>query len=215
MSELNIFAVRLQKLTDYESKLINLCEKHSSKAIVVQHRGSQTKENPHFHIIIHVTQKLSAFRKLCQRTFTEGKGNKHMSIKVCDGADEAHSYLFHESDECLVYNNGYSDDDIKRFKELNATIQQDIADNTPTEICSRVVSILLANPTHISEREICYTIWRELNKQGKWFPNKFQMERWVYKIQAELANYHDSRSGTTRNFDKTMELWYSQMFGRY
>lgn len=214
MSELNIFAVRLQNLTDYESKLITLLTQ-SEKAIAVRHTGSQTKENPHFHFIIHTIQKLATFRKSMQRTFTEGKGNKHMSIKNCDDDDKAYSYLFHETEDCLVYNNGFSESDLQRFKNLNETIQQDIADNTPTEICSRVVSRLLKNPTSISEREICYAIWRDLNENGKWFPNKYQMERWVYKIQAELANYHDSRSGSDRNFEKTMDLWYSNMFSRF
>ena len=177
MSELNIFAVRLQNLSNYDSLLKDLFQKHASKAIAVTHTGAKTKENPHFHFIIHLSQKLSAFRKLMQRTFTEGKGNKHMSIKDCDNKDEAYSYLFHEKNECIIYNNGFSESDIERFQKLNEDIQQDIADNTPTEICSRVVSILIDNSTHVTEREICYTIWRELNKTGKWFPNKFQMER--------------------------------------
>lgn len=228
MSELNVLCIRLQDYENYESKLQNAFDKVSDKTLIVRHTG-RTSRNPHFHIIIHTTAKPDSFRVYLKRIFTEGTGNKHLSVKQCKNKEtkevakigdetykKAHSYLFHESEDCIVYNNNYTEDELQDYRKLNRDIKQAISDNTTDIICSRIVSQFLSSnriPTH---RAVAEAIYRDCNLEPdpkkRYYPaTRMHLDRRVFKIQGEIANYHDSRTGSTRFSDIAFNLWYEKL----
>lgn len=166
--------------------------------ICVRHHGGK-KEVPHYHMVLDVSGADFDPRKELKKYFNKGTGNKHHSIKSADERDEALSYLFHENidEECIVYQNGYSKDEIDGFIALNSQIQAEMS--TPTEVCKMIASQLLKDKSDWSTKNIFRLIYEAHKAKGSWLPDRRQAERYLHRIQAMIR-------------EDSFDVWYSYYF---
>lgn len=129
MSTTNIgYKIRIAQLEGYDEIILSLSVVADYGRILgVKHIGD-SKENPHWHLVIETSVKEKAFRKRMNALFTKGKGNGHCSISPYDKpGDEPYSYMFHEGTEeeetPIFINKGHSEDDIKRYRKMNEDVQ--------------------------------------------------------------------------------------------
>lgn len=207
---MNQYAIRIDDREGYKELLTTFFTEVDYKDVLIVSHSGRTGENIHYHICVSTTLKSQALRKRLKVVFTLGKGNGHMSLKDWDGNEKALSYMFHEDEATIIYNKTYSTDDISRFKEINATVQADIKNNSPNTIVSKVVTDLLENPKRYRDhKSIFFAISTIIYENGDFFPNKFQMDRWITKVQMLLCQ--DDEFSRRRFF----EMKYNEMYDKY
>lgn len=120
------YKIRLAKLDGYESLLQDLVlVPDYTRILAVSHVGD-SKENPHWHLVVETAVKEKAFRKRMMTLFNKGKGNGHCSISPYDKPGiEPYSYMFHEEGENAqpVINKGHSNEDILSYIKRNDEVQ--------------------------------------------------------------------------------------------
>lgn len=207
---MNKYAIRIDDRQGYKEILSALLETQEYKDVLcVQHAG-KTGENIHYHICLTTDLKNQALRKRLKASFDKGKGNGHMSLKQWDGNEKALSYMFHEDEAEIIYNKGHSNDDIERYKKLNDDVKADIRNNSPNAIVSKVTQMLLETPSRGRDhRSIFIAIADEVYSRGEFFPNKFQMDRWISRVEMDLLQ--DDEFSKRRYFDYK----YRQMYDRF
>jgi len=220
----NKFCVRINLYDGYENRIKEFYSNQESypKVFIGFHIG-KTGENPHYHIV-HTTDKIitvSTLRKRFKPVFTLGKGNGHISVKEWDGKIDAIGYVYHE-DQNLVPTvlHGFTPEEISQAKEINAEHQDKIKSESPMKILEKVYEKLQARPCtqtytdHYGQikyrkrwhhEEIFNAIMDAYNEKGDWMPNRFQMERYIMKIQ-QMLNQEDE------DWRDLRKLWYSEMF---
>lgn len=202
-------AIRLDDREGYADEIPTWIKKvNATKALVVKHTAQQG-ENIHYHMCLTIpNMKVNAIRMNLGRHFTKGKGNTHHSVKEWDGDERALSYLFHDEYHKIITSLAYSKDDIERFKENSDNIKDDLKKNgTINTLCKAVEKLRERYPNRYrhEKQDICDAIWDVLKEQGNWYPNKFQLERWIMKVQADTAeNEHD--------WECVKKQWYADMF---
>jgi len=121
------YCLRLQALEGYREKITTMTLVEDYTALLAIKHDGNTKENPHYHIVIRTKVKDQAFRVRMKKTFPDGKGNGHMSMKAWDGRDEAFSYLFHELEpdekEQIIASKGLDEARIQELRTLNNNIK--------------------------------------------------------------------------------------------
>lgn len=198
------YVLRLQALDGYQSKF-NVCfNERFSRILCVFHNGKKG-DNPHFHFCLTTDYKQQALRVHLKNHFNIGKGNKHLSLKVWDGDRKACSYLFHEGTEPVICK-GFSEQEINDFKTLNDMVQAEVKRNAPAKIVEDATEYFMNKPgtTH---QDIFLYIFNRLRKNGDWLPNKFQCERWIMRIEANLL--------TDKQYDSYLKRQYETWFGQY
>lgn len=200
-----MFAIRINEHLGYKQTMIELFQRDRfTRSICLPHTG-KTGDNPHFHLIVESDYKDDALRKELKKHFTQGKGNKHLSIKVWDGNPKGLSYLFHEGTD-PIFVKGYTSDDIMNFRKQDEFIKANIDANQPR----KVVEIIVAQcrqKGNCYHKEICMLFFDYYKSKGEWFPNKFQMDRYIKAVQGILAD-------TPVAWDCLKETWYNDMFCR-
>jgi len=179
------------------------------QVLCVKHFG-ETGENIHYHVACESDYKQQALRKELKKLFTMGKGNGHMSIKDWDGDEKVLSYMFHEDKHEIIYST-YSTDDINKFKDANDIIKDSIKNNCPNNIVRETITRLIEQHKTIrwyDKPEIIFLVWDICKEKGEWYPNKFQLDRWVMKIQAEL-----SLQGYGADWTRCKRQWFVSMYG--
>lgn len=177
------------------------------KLIVVRHNGiKKKKETPHLHFVFESpdTEIESQIRTFFKKNFTLGTGNAHHSIKPAYDLEKSiFSYLFHENGgtDCVVYNQSFTDNEVADFIALNIEIQQTW--ETPQELCKAIAIKYKnsANPPTLTHRYIASSIWYEYSKKDTFFPNKIQLDRYIYYIYSLIKSQ-----------ENTFEFFYSQNF---
>ena len=202
------YFIRIDDRSGYLEKVKDLCATNGhgrfSSILCVSHEGRKTK-NPHYHLAIECDYKKQALRVAMKLIFDQGKGNAHMSIKDWDGNPKVCSYMFSDPKWGLIYSS-YNNDELEEFKKQNEEVQDKLKKNAPnaivTEVCLRLRK---SNRFCHSHEQICFMIWDILKERGDWFPNKFQLERWIFRVQGELSD-------TESSWSRTKKDWYLQMF---
>lgn len=185
------YCLRVDALDGYSDKLpmLSACEDYKS-IIAVKHMGN-SKENPHFHLVVRTQVAGQAFRVRMRKIFDQGKGNGHMSIKPWDGNNDAISYLFHEDENTTIL------------------VQHNISDETVAqakERCKRVVEMVQASkakaawhledivyeqvkdqPT-ISEATIGQRLILAALRNGKYVPQPWHIRAMTQRIQFKMLN---------------------------
>lgn len=184
------------------------------RIICVKHRGKK-KETPHYHIVFQyigdqwneITVPLAGFTTKFKSLFSKGSGNAHHSIKLGDGNDKCYSYLFHENagSDCVIYHKGHTEQEIEDFVKLNEDIQSEW--ETPSQLCKAIAHELsLTKPiVKQSHQSIARLVWAKYTQRDKttFFPNKAQMDRYVYRIYAIINSQEESFNFYyTNNFGK-------------
>lgn len=204
----NCVAIRLDHREGYEEMIPEWITKIDALSALVVKHNPKKGENKHYHMCIICNLKVNAVRNSLSRYFTKGKGNGHHSVKIWDGNEKALSYLFHDEEYVIIENLGYTNDDIERFKQSCDDIKDDLKVNgTSNTLCKAIEKLRQRYPKKYKydKPEICHAIWDVQKELGNWFPNKFQLERWIMKIQGDVSeNEHD--------WENVKKQWYNDMF---
>lgn len=204
-----MFALRLDDRSGYREMFYDLFKSERFKKVIgVKHKG-KTGENIHYHFALECDYKQQALRVQLKKLFNLGKGNGHMSLKVWDGKKNAIAYMFHEEGYEIVINNGYSDKYLKECQEINERIQEDVKKCSPNNICHQVIERMGTKQDIRNTRLICYTIWDILNENGNWFPNKYQLERWISMVQSLITHSGENPEQQWKNLK---DKWYEDLF---
>jgi hypothetical protein len=178
------YALRIQALDGYSSIMESLFSgDRFSRSIRIHHTGKKG-DNPHYHLLITTDYKHPALRMELKRHFTLAKGNRHMSIKVWDGNIRAISYLFHEGTEPDLIR-GFNEPELQQAKELNKLVKAEIKKNSPAQIVEEATDYFQGqNPSPV---QLFSYIYDRYKSAGDWLPNKYQFERYIHRILANLS----------------------------
>lgn len=202
----NKFAIRIDDRQEYIEKLKTICQSDRFDSVLCVKHFGKTGENIHYHLCVSTDYKQQALRKEFKRTFDKGSGNGHMSIKHWDGDKKALSYMFHEDEHEIIYNT-YTNEELDEFKKTNDEYKETLKKNAPNNIVAEVcLRLRKSNRFSNTTETIAFTIWDILKEKGDWFPNKFQLQRWIYRVQGELCE-------TEMSWQRTKQDWFREMFG--
>lgn len=179
------YALRIQALDGYSKIMEDLFGgDRFSRTIRIHHTGKKG-DNPHYHMCITTDYKQDALRKELKKYFTLAKGNKHISIKNWDGNIKAVAYLFHEGTQPDMIR-GFTDEEITTAQEINTQVKTKIKDNAPCKVVAEATEYFSGRtpPTQI---QIFSYIYDRYKATGDWLPNKYQFERYITRVQANLA----------------------------
>jgi len=200
------YVLRLQALDGYANKFNEIFGDRFSRCMYVYHTGKKG-DNPHYHFTLTCDYKQPALRAELNKHFNLAKGNRHLSLKKWDGNPKACSYLFHEGTEPVVIR-GFSEGEVNEFRQANNDIQDDIKDKSPNRMCITMYEKFKGrNPT---KWELFSAIMNECRSNGSWFPNKYQMERWIMKIEGMLTEGTDPR-----DWESLKVKWFRQYYGDF
>lgn len=153
-------------------------------------------ENPHCHWVIELTSELQrqSYVKRIKALFGIEKTTKGWSVQVWKN-EGACSYLFHEQDECIIYNKGFSDDDIKLYRKLNDDVQKVVAINKERGP-SRVVDRVLGTPgiENWSRQQIACQLFDYIRKGEMYEPGDFRIKAIVEEIYLKSRTQDEWRS---------------------
>lgn len=215
------FFIRIQERDGTEVILnefgVNLGECGVNSCLIVRHSG-KNQDNYHFHIHLDADIKQQALRVRLKKLFPDHRGNKGISVKVADDSKKPLSYMFHEHTResfRVPYNVGYTDENIKEFKETTIKIQTAIKENSPQKMIQDVYQQTLdanhetrtgvytdrskfqqyvESDSHykIGQR-ICHWYFDRREETNYYLPNKFQLTKYAQQIKFMV---HCSRSET-------------------
>lgn len=182
--------IRLAMLEGYVGLIQGMVEDTDyNKILCVSHKGNKD-EPSHYHICVGTSVKEDAMRKRMKKLFTKGKGNGHMSIKpwIDDGAV---SYCFHEQDECIVVNKGFTEEEITKAKKANGKIQEEIKkakEKASWKLEEQAYNVLKAKEKpYYTEMEIGMCVVTLALSGDKYVPNDWLLRAMVSKLQWRLA----------------------------
>lgn len=159
----------------------------------------EKKDNHHAHFVIELSSELQkqSFDVRIKKVF--GVSGSAYSSKSWDGGDGACGYMFHESNDSVFCNKGFSQDDIERFKILNESTQKVIAVNKQ-KASGRVVDRILAEATSDwSKADIARKILDMIREGEVYEPGDFMLKRYIEEIymktrtNEQYAEYAEAR----------------------
>lgn len=158
-----------------------------STALAVFHVG-QKKENPHFHMILELTTELQK-QSLDVRfkNIFNVKGTQYSS-KVWDGntvTAGAGSYLYHEETDDVVFNKGYTQDQINELKRLNIQVKEVIAINQERGTNKSIQRIIDKCDSTSTRERIHSIIMDEIRAGGMYHPG-FRMSQVIDEIYIKI-----------------------------
>lgn len=166
------------------------------------------KENPHCHIVVETTtviQKQSWAVRI-KKFFNVEKSSSY-SVVVWDGIRDsgASAYLFHEGEDKILCNKGWSDDDLAAAKLHNAAVQKVVALNKE-KASQKLVSRALEHfegqsPQHYSILEF---MLKECRDGGAYYPGEYKLKQYVEEVVLKLTDKEE--------FDKLVSQVYSRLW---
>lgn len=161
------------------------------------HKGKRG-ENPHCHIVITVSSEIQkqSFAVRLKKMFDITKPSQY-SLDVWDGerGKGAVSYLFHEPDEKILANKGFTDKEIMDGREANAAVQAVVALNKEKASHKLVERALLEFKDEKDTWCIRTRILRfmvELCKKGEvYWPGSFLIKKYVEEVEIQLMDGDD------------------------
>ena len=188
------YFIRIQQIPTYDEKITALTHQADYASILCFKHIGDSKENPHYHLVVKTQIKNKAFRARFVKIFDKGKGNTHMSIKEWDGSEDAYSYMFHEGGVPYLRHN-LTEIDVARFHSMNERVQEEIK-ISKGKASYHLVEITLAQLTRnevYSDLHICMIVLREAFLKDKYKPNDYQMRSIIDEIQYKNTD-QDSNS---------------------
>ena len=174
----------------------------TSRILALFHKGEKG-DNPHCHFTIQtllVIQQQS-FSARIKKLF-EIQHKSAFAIKVWDNSESAHSYMFHEQDEVILSNKGYTEDDLTRFRKMNAEVQKVVQINkarAPGRCVEKIIEDY-AKEQYVPTRADVITKILEMIRDGEIYePGSFQLEKYMEEVylktrpKAEWQEYVDAR----------------------
>ena len=176
------------------------------KLLALYHIGEKS-DNPHTHFVLTTSTVIQhqSFNVRIKKLFAIEKKSQ-FSVKVWNGEDGACSYMFHEPNEVILCNKGYSDEDISKFRELNVKVQEVIAINKQRG--GRVVDKLLERyGTDTPTRREILNDMLEMIRDGEMYePGDYQLSKYVEEVFLKTTGKVD--------FEDYVEERYRKLFLR-
>lgn len=166
------------------------------RLIVVTHVGEKTEvQHCHFCVELKTGNTLQKQSLLARINRVYGvKGNGQVSAKSWDGNSDACSYLFHDPVAEIIYNRGYTDDEIEQFKKRNELVQKVVEENKK-RASGRCVTRALAAITAGELDRDCYAIAKyifRLIRDGEMYEcGDFMVKRYVEEIISKSLDGED------------------------
>jgi len=178
------YAVRLQALDGYDGKISTLLSGDRFHRTIRIHHTGKKGDNPHYHLLITTDYKQPALRAEFKKHFTLASGNRHLSIKKWDGNIKALAYLFHEGTQPTDIR-GFTSEELVSAQELNTQVQSAIKKNAPVQVVQQATDFFKGKSP--GPLQIFSYLYDHYHSTGEWLPNKYQFERYIHRIQANLA----------------------------
>lgn len=160
----------------------------------------EKKDNPHVHFVIELSSELQkqSFDVRIKKVF-QGISGSLYSSKQWDGDDAACAYMFHECDDSVCGNKGFSEDDIARFRALNAATQK-VVEVNKGKASGRIVDRVLQEVTPQWTR---YDIGKRMLgmiRDGEFYePGDFVLKKFIEEVymksraQKDFSEYVEER----------------------
>lgn len=212
---MNTFSLRLDEKQDYKDLILQM--EDMGEMFVIQHKGKK-KNNPHFHFAIKTDVKKDAYRKRLKKIFTKGSGNGHMSLKDWDGEMLYIQYLCHEAkdinelkENIIIDTIGYDDATLVELLARSRNVVENMKANNPTNVVMLIIDRLTKENVMRPSRGLLFHMIMDWygKQEGKWFPNRFQIDNYITYIMGQMARITDAPSGGDEEWNKFKEgLWY-------
>ncbi|WP_445779404.1 hypothetical protein [Shewanella sp.] len=223
---MNTYSLRLDEKQDYKDLILQMEE--MGQMFVVKHQGKK-KNNPHFHFAIQTDVKKDAYRKRLKKIFTKGSGNGHMSLKDWDGEMLYIQYLTHEckdinelKDNILINTIGYDDATLVDLLARSRNIVDGMTANNPVNVVQKIIVRLTEEKVFKPTPSLIFHMIMEWygKQEGKWYPNRFQMDNYIMYILGQMSRIADAPSGGNDEWTAFKErMWYKygmdNMSGEY
>lgn len=176
------------------------------KRLLMLHHMGEKKDNPHVHFVIELSSEIQkqSFDTRIKKVFTVEKGSQYSS-KVWDGKDECCSYMFHELDAPILFNKGFTEDEINRFKLLNESVQKVIEVNkerASTRLPDRALEHFRDQTP--SRYEVMEWMCRQVRLGLSYEPGNGNLARFVEEVVNKLT--------PEENYDWYVQSRYKQIF---
>jgi len=154
-----------------------------TRLLSAYHLGAKG-ENPHCHWVIELSSELQrqSYVGRLKKLFGIEKNTKGWSVQIWKD-DGACSYLFHEQDECILFNKGFTEDDLARYRKLNEDVQKVVAINKERG-GNRVVERVLGTPgIELRDRRwIATELFGYIRRGEMYEPGDFRLKAMIEEI---------------------------------
>lgn len=161
------------------------------------HKG-KSGENPHCHFVISLSGEIQkqSYAVRLKKLFDITKPSQY-SLDVWDGnrGTGAVSYLFHEEDERILVNKGFTDKDIMDARAANAAIQKVVALNkekSSHKLVERALEEFADEKDMwcIRTRILKFMV-EECRKGQCYWPGSFMLKKYVEEVELKLLGEDD------------------------
>lgn len=162
-----------------------------NRCLMVAHVGEKT-EKEHVHCIIELSKVLQKQSVDVRIKSVFGVSGADYSSKPWDGNMEhgAGSYMYHDVSATEIYNKGFSDEDIGRFKQCNQQIQEVVEENKSRasgRCVERTLKLIEQSNRDWTRREILYQLLSDIREDkmyecGDYNLNKFMEEIYMKQM---------------------------------
>lgn len=184
----NNYAIRVQALDGYDNIIQKFFSSERFSSTIRVHHTGKHRNNPHYHLLVVTDYEQQTLRKAMNKVLTKAKGNKHVSVKDWDGKVRAVGYLFHEDTEPdMIRGDKFPKTFVDEARELNKTIQEEIHKNTVGKVCDQATLYFASYGKRVTDAMLFSYLYDHYHKSGEWLPNRYQFERYIVRIRANLA----------------------------
>jgi hypothetical protein len=141
-----------------------------------------------------------------------------MSLKDWDGEDLYIQYLLHEcsdikevKEKIILDSIGYSDALLEELLARSRNIVEGMKANNPVNIVQKIIGRLTEEKVLNPSRALVFHMIMDwyAKQEGKWFPNRFQMDNYITYILGQMSLIADAPSGGDDNWNNFKEMmWY-------
>lgn len=168
------------------------------RVLIVGHVGDKT-EKEHVHVLYTEAASESdphGDYSIQQQTINTrikkafGVAKSDYSSKVWDGGMDAGagSYMFHDTNAVILFNRGFTDEQIKHFQDCNALVRQVVLEKK-SKASGRCVDRLLAeikeNGKLLTRREILYKLLKDIRDDNMYECGDYVIRKYVEEIYSK------------------------------
>lgn len=190
VAESTMWFVRVTKSHDQCYELVNsfVMMRAPVRLLCIGHVGDKT-EKEHIHFVIEL-------QKSCQKQSVDvalkkvfGVSGADYSSKVWDGKDGALSYMFHDVDYKLVYNKGFTPEDIARYIELHKKVAEVVDINKERgakRVVDRVVKYYRDQCVIPTRERICGRFLTMIRDGEMYEPGDYGLKKYVEEVLCKV-----------------------------
>lgn len=157
-----------------------------TRCLMVAHVGEKT-EKEHVHCIIELSKVLQKQSLDVRIKSVFGVSGADYSSKPWDGNMEhgAGSYMYHDVSATEIYNKGFSDEDIKRFRACNQQIQEVVEENKSRasgRCVERTLKMIKESGSHWKREQIAMQLLKDIREDKMYECGDFVLRKYIEEI---------------------------------